>query len=220
MDTQLSGKSQLPPAAGHRSVYGSFSHYPPFSGRQQPAGARPHPVAAAEAGYGYLQFVSLEAAIEDNKEEYYRCLRQVQNSLAGAEPQYGEWLLFFLRTVQRLQNGWTNKRNLRPAAMTNCRNFPRRYWNWRKQKAGLRSNQQPKIPAPTSIRSKSILQPSPAKVTSSAGVLPAALGTSEQNKPAVSKNIPAYGDVFYYFPYKAPEDIWAECSNVATTSRL
>lgn len=57
-----------------------------------------------KAGYGYLQFVSLEAAIEDNKEEYYRCLRQVQNSLAGAEPQYGEWLLFFLRTVQRLQN--------------------------------------------------------------------------------------------------------------------
>ena len=56
-----------------------------------------------KAGYGYLQFVSLEAAIEDNKEEYYRCLRQVQNSLAGAEPQYGEWLLFFLRTVQRLQ---------------------------------------------------------------------------------------------------------------------
>lgn len=30
-----------------------------------------------KAGYGYLQFVSLEAAIEDNKEEYYRCLRQV-----------------------------------------------------------------------------------------------------------------------------------------------
>ena len=56
-----------------------------------------------KTGYGYLQFVSLEAAIEDNKEEYYRCLRQVQNSLAGAEPQYGEWLLFFLRTVQRLQ---------------------------------------------------------------------------------------------------------------------
>lgn len=61
-----------------------------------------------KAGYGYLQFVSLEAAIEDNKEEYYRCLRQVQNSLAGAEPQYGEWLLFFLRTVQRLKTAGQN----------------------------------------------------------------------------------------------------------------
>lgn len=36
-------KSQLPPAAGHRSVYGSFSHYPPFSGRATAAGAAPSP---------------------------------------------------------------------------------------------------------------------------------------------------------------------------------
>ncbi len=56
-----------------------------------------------KAGYGYLRLVSLEAAIEENKEEYYRCLRQVQNSLAVQRPDYGEWLLFFLRTIQRLQ---------------------------------------------------------------------------------------------------------------------
>lgn len=56
-----------------------------------------------KSGYDYLQYTSLEIAIEDNKEEYYRCLRQTQNSLAEKHPAYGEWILFFLRTVQRLQ---------------------------------------------------------------------------------------------------------------------
>ncbi len=56
-----------------------------------------------KSGYDYLQYTSLEAAIEDNKEEYYRCLRQTQNSLVEKHPDYGEWILFFLRTVQRLQ---------------------------------------------------------------------------------------------------------------------
>ena len=55
-----------------------------------------------KSGYGYLRYVSLEATIEENKEEYYRCLRQVQNSLAQ-KPDYREWLLFFLRTIQRMQ---------------------------------------------------------------------------------------------------------------------
>ena len=56
-----------------------------------------------KSGYGFLRYVSFEAAIEDNKEEYYRCLRQVQASLSRQTPDYREWLLFFLRTIQRLQ---------------------------------------------------------------------------------------------------------------------
>lgn len=56
-----------------------------------------------KSGYDYLQFVSLEAAVEDNKEEYYRCLRHAQESLARPHPDYGNWLLFFLRTIQRMQ---------------------------------------------------------------------------------------------------------------------
>ncbi len=56
-----------------------------------------------KSGYDYFRFTSLEAAIENNKEEYYRCLRQVQNSLTKQQPDYGEWLIFFLRTLQRLQ---------------------------------------------------------------------------------------------------------------------
>ena len=56
-----------------------------------------------KSGYSYLQYTSFETAIEDNKEEYYRCLRQAQSSLAEKKPEYGEWILFFLRTIQRMQ---------------------------------------------------------------------------------------------------------------------
>ncbi len=56
-----------------------------------------------KAGYTHLRLSSFEAAIEDNKDEYYRCLRQVQDSLTTAMPQYDEWLLFFLHTIQRQQ---------------------------------------------------------------------------------------------------------------------
>lgn len=56
-----------------------------------------------KSGYAHLRFASLESAIENNKEEYYRCLRLAQEQAKQQTPDFGPWLLFFLRTVQRMQ---------------------------------------------------------------------------------------------------------------------
>lgn len=56
-----------------------------------------------KSGYAHLRFASLESAIENNKEEYYRCLRLAQEQAKQHTPDFSPWLLFFLRTVQRMQ---------------------------------------------------------------------------------------------------------------------
>ena len=53
-----------------------------------------------KAGYAYVPFSSIEAIIEDNKEGYYRALRQTQVTLSK-EPNYEPWLMFFLKTLQK-----------------------------------------------------------------------------------------------------------------------
>ena len=50
-------------------------------------------------GYKWAQYTSHEKIIEDNKENYYVCLRSAQSTLDNAQPDYGNWLDFFLRTV-------------------------------------------------------------------------------------------------------------------------
>lgn len=54
-----------------------------------------------KAGYSYMQYSSLEAVIEDNKEGYYRALRQTQTTLNNAKPNYESWLIFFLKSLQK-----------------------------------------------------------------------------------------------------------------------
>ena len=54
-----------------------------------------------KAGYNYMQYSSLEAVIEDNKEGYYRALRQTQNTLKNDIPNYEPWLIFFLKSLQK-----------------------------------------------------------------------------------------------------------------------
>lgn len=54
-----------------------------------------------KAGYNYMQYSSLEAVIEDNKEGYYRALRQTQITLNNKEPDYEAWLVFFLKSLQK-----------------------------------------------------------------------------------------------------------------------
>lgn len=56
-----------------------------------------------KSGYAHLRFTSLESAIENNKEEYYRCLRLAQEQSKKNAPDYNTWFLFFLRTIQRMQ---------------------------------------------------------------------------------------------------------------------
>ncbi len=52
------------------------------------------------AGYKYIPYSSMESIIEDNKEAYYRALRQTQMTLNN-NPDYTPWLMFFLKTLQK-----------------------------------------------------------------------------------------------------------------------
>jgi Fic family protein len=53
-------------------------------------------------GYAYVPYSSLERVIEENKDAYYLALRRGQAELEGEEPGGMEdWLLFFLRSMQK-----------------------------------------------------------------------------------------------------------------------
>ncbi len=54
-----------------------------------------------KAGYNYIPYSSMEAVIEDNKEGYYRALRQTQTTLKNTEPNFEPWLSFFLKALQK-----------------------------------------------------------------------------------------------------------------------
>lgn len=53
-----------------------------------------------KSGYAYVPYSSTESIIEDNKEAYYRALRQTQTTL-NSEQNYEPWLMFFLKTLQK-----------------------------------------------------------------------------------------------------------------------
>ncbi len=50
-------------------------------------------------GYLYVQYCSLERIIEDNKDEYYRTLRQAQTTMNDQESLLGEWISFFVKCL-------------------------------------------------------------------------------------------------------------------------
>lgn len=60
-----------------------------------------------QAGYFYVSYSSLESVVEQNKEAYYRALRQTQGTIRTEAPNWQPWLVFFLRSlaeqVQRLE---------------------------------------------------------------------------------------------------------------------
>ena len=53
-----------------------------------------------KAGYLYVPYSSMESIIEDNKEGYYRALRQTQTTFKS-DVDYEPWLMFFLKTLQK-----------------------------------------------------------------------------------------------------------------------
>lgn len=53
-----------------------------------------------KAGYLYVPYSSTESIIEDNKEGYYRALRQTQTSF-HSKADYEPWIIFFLKTLQK-----------------------------------------------------------------------------------------------------------------------
>ncbi|MDI9408180.1 MAG: Fic family protein [Candidatus Pacebacteria bacterium] len=52
------------------------------------------------AGYRFVPYGSLEAVVEQNKEEYYRALRETQVTLRSGQPNWQPWLVFILRSMQ------------------------------------------------------------------------------------------------------------------------
>lgn len=55
------------------------------------------------AGYEYVPYASLERVIEENKGAYYVALRGSQLAMREGTPDFGEWLLFFLRALRAQQ---------------------------------------------------------------------------------------------------------------------
>lgn len=53
-------------------------------------------------GYEYVPYISLESIIEDNKDSYYKALRQTQKTLRGEDrADWGKWCLFFLKCLKK-----------------------------------------------------------------------------------------------------------------------
>jgi len=61
------------------------------------------------AGYAYVPYASLERAIEDNKDVYYRSLRRTQRTLKNEEPDWEPWIGFFLRCLQQQKDSLSRK---------------------------------------------------------------------------------------------------------------
>lgn len=54
-----------------------------------------------KAGYVYVPYSSLESVIEGNKERYYLALRRTQTTLKEVEPNWEEWIAFFLQALKQ-----------------------------------------------------------------------------------------------------------------------
>lgn len=53
------------------------------------------------SGYEYVPYSSLESVIEDNKEAYYKNLRQTQKTFRENRQDWSSWVLFFLKCLQK-----------------------------------------------------------------------------------------------------------------------
>ena len=52
-----------------------------------------------QAGYAYVPYSSLESVVEQNKDAYYRALRQTQGTIRTDAPDWQPWLMFFLHAL-------------------------------------------------------------------------------------------------------------------------
>ncbi len=60
-------------------------------------------------GYEYVPYHSLESIIEDNKDSYYKNLRQTQKTFREARTDWGKWILFFLKCLKKQKDNLTVK---------------------------------------------------------------------------------------------------------------
>jgi len=52
-------------------------------------------------GYEYVPYISHESVIEENKDSYYRALRQTQKTLREEKTDWESWILFFLKCLKK-----------------------------------------------------------------------------------------------------------------------
>lgn len=71
-----------------------------------------------QAGYVYVPYGSLESVIENSKEGYYLALRQTQQSLHSAAPNWQPWLMFFMRALQQQKRRLATKVEREKVALT------------------------------------------------------------------------------------------------------
>ena len=62
-----------------------------------------------KAGYEYVPFSSLERVIEENKDNYYKCLRASQSTIDKDESRLEEWISFFLKALLEQKNALAKK---------------------------------------------------------------------------------------------------------------
>ena len=56
------------------------------------------------SGYAYVPYSSLEAVIEQSRDDYYLALRKTQETLKQDSPDWTPWIVFFLRALQEQKN--------------------------------------------------------------------------------------------------------------------
>lgn len=60
-------------------------------------------------GYSYIQYSSLESIIEDNKDAYYKNLRDCQITLEAKKIKFEGWILFFLKSLKKQKDNLEKK---------------------------------------------------------------------------------------------------------------
>lgn len=60
-------------------------------------------------GYSYIQYSSLESVIENNKDLYYKNLRDCQITLDSKKPKFENWILFFLKSLKKQKDNLEKK---------------------------------------------------------------------------------------------------------------
>src|SRR3989344_7249752 len=59
--------------------------------------------------YSYIQYSSLESIIEDNKDLYYKNLRDCQTTLEAKKIKFENWILFFLKSLKKQKDNLERK---------------------------------------------------------------------------------------------------------------
>ncbi len=60
-------------------------------------------------GYNYIQYSSLESIIEDNKDLYYKHLRDCQITLETKKIRFENWITFFLKSLKKQKDNLEKK---------------------------------------------------------------------------------------------------------------